>query len=322
MAEKIREKPIPEYKKRLVTQLEKLIKEKKTVLIASIKGLPTAMLQEISKDLRGKAEVKVPKKNLILRAMEATKDPQVKELEKQIHEDVAILFSDQEAFDLAADLLQNKTPALAKAGQIAPFDIKVEPGPTELVPGPAISELGSVGIQVQVKDGKLEIKQTSIIVKEGKEISAEAASVMQKLGIKPFSVGLIPLYAFDTQEKKLYTEIKIDSEETIANLKSTFGRALPFAVEIGYATNETIKFLLSKANAHGKALEKFAEVSEAKTESNEGGEVKEETENSKEDNKIEQKTETSKSEEKPAEEKTKKEEQTQAPEDKLSGEGK
>ena len=61
---------IPESKKKTVAELSELIKNKKTVLIASIKDLPASQFQEIGKKLRGKAIVKVPKKNLIFRALE------------------------------------------------------------------------------------------------------------------------------------------------------------------------------------------------------------------------------------------------------------
>ena len=77
---------------------------------------------------------------------------------------------------------------------------------------------------------------------------------MNKLDIKPFSIGFIPLTAFDNESKKLYLEIKIDSEEFIKDLKSYYTKSLAFAVEIGYFNSQTILFLLSKAGIHEKAL--------------------------------------------------------------------
>ena len=54
----------------IVEELSNLLKTKKTILVASIKNLPASQFQDICKQLRGKAVVKVPKKNLILRAIE------------------------------------------------------------------------------------------------------------------------------------------------------------------------------------------------------------------------------------------------------------
>jgi len=274
---KTRTKPIPERKTRAVEELAKLLKEKKTVLIASIKNLPGSQFQEIRKNLRGKAIIKVPKKNIILRAIDAAESS--KKFVKQIKEDVAILFSDLDCFELAGELVENKSPAKAKAGQEAPEDIEVEEGPTELIPGPAVSELGALGIPIQIQEGKIHIKTSKVIVKKGEKISDSAASLMNKLGIEPFLVGFEPLAAFDNQEKKLYLDIKIDKAQTIKELKTAFGKALPFAVEIGYVCEDTIKFTISKAGIHEKVLEKLENSDEK---------VEEKKEEVTKDNKVEQ----------------------------------
>lgn len=248
---------VSEAKKETVKELNDLIKSKKTILIASIKNIPTSQFQEITKKLRGKAVVKVPKKNLIFRALKSTKEETLDKLGEQINENVAVLFSDMDCFELAAELVRNKSPAKAKTGQEAPEDIEIPAGPTELVPGPAISELGALGIQIQIDKGKISIKESKILVKKGEKISSGAAGIMNKLDIKPFSISLIPIAGYDSNEKKLYLDIKIDREKTIEELKKAFGKALPFAVEIGYVCKDTIGFLIGKASMHEKAIEKL-----------------------------------------------------------------
>lgn len=237
-----------------VEDLKKLIETKRTILIASIKNLPASQFQEISKKLRNKAVVKVPKKNMISMAFEASEKETVKKLGEQIKDSVAILFSDLDAFELAAELLNNKTPARAKPGQEAPEDIEVQAGLTDLVPGPAISELGALGIQIQIEKGKISIKEPKTIAKKGEKISQNAADIMNKLDIKPFSIGFVPLCAFDNEEGKFYSELKIDREKTLKELKTAYGKAIPFSVEIGYTTEETVRFLIGKAGRYEKAL--------------------------------------------------------------------
>ena len=245
---------VPENKKKIVQELSDLIKNKRTVLVASIKNIPASQFQKIAKNLRGKAIVKVPKKNLMFRAFDASENEEIKKLKDQIKNSVAILFSDLESFDLAADLLNNTSPAKAKAGQEAPEDIGVDAGPTDLMPGPAISELGNLGIQIQIEKGKIHIKAPKVITKQGEKISTGAADIMNKLDIKPFRVGFIPLSSFDTKEGKLYLEIKVDKEKTLEELKTSYSQSLALAVEIGYASKDTIKFLIAKAGAHEKVL--------------------------------------------------------------------
>ncbi|MAG79181.1 50S ribosomal protein L10 [Candidatus Pacearchaeota archaeon] len=284
---------IPERKTKSVKELIDLIKNKKTILIASIKNLPASQFQEIGKKLRDKAIIKVPKKNLIFRSIDNSGSDEVKKLKEQIKDSMAILFSDLDSFDLALELIKNKNPAKAKPGQVAPLDIEVEAGMTDLIPGPAISELGSVGLKTKVTNGKLEIIANKVIVKEGEKISQNVADVMAKLDIKPFSIGFIPLSAFDTKEKKLYLNIQIDREGTLEELKSAYGKALPFAVEIGYICEDTIKLLIGKAGIYEKVLEKM--LDKEKVEEVKKDEIKEKTEE-KEEVKSEENTQENKSE--------------------------
>ncbi len=248
---------IPQKKLNVVKELAELIKSKKTLLIASIKNLPASQFQEISKKLRGKAIVKVPRKNLVLRAIDDSGIEKGEELKKQLVEDTALLFSDIDSFDLASELIESKSAAKGKAGQIAPADIQVDAGPTDLVPGPAISELGALGIKIQIENGKINIKDPKVIVKEGDKLSEGAASLMNKLDIKPFSIGFVPLSALDIKDGKLYVNIQIDKEATLNDLKSSFARALALAVEKGYLTQETMGPILAKASAHANKINRI-----------------------------------------------------------------
>jgi large subunit ribosomal protein L10 len=241
-----------------VKSLKDLIKHNKTFLIASIKNLPANKFQEIGKKLRGKAVVKFPKRNLIIRAIDESGNSELSKIKEHIEDSTAILFSNIDAYELAGELLKNKSHAKAKPGQEAPEDIEVQEGPTDLVPGPAVSELGALGIEIKIEKGKIAIARSKVIVRKGSKITQEQADVMSKLDIKPFSIGFMPLSAFDIEAGKMYNEIKIDPEGTTEEIKKCYSKALPFAVQIGYAVENTIKFILMKAGMHEKALLKLS----------------------------------------------------------------
>ena len=265
---------IPEKKISAVKELIELLKNKKTLLIASVKNLPTSQFQEISKKMRGKAIVKVVKKNLVLRALDESKNEDLKKIKPHVQDSTALLFSDLDSFELAAELIENKSPAKAKIGQEAPKDIEVEAGPTDLVPGPAISELGALGIQIQIDKGKIAIKENKIIVKKGQKISEAAVGIMNKLDIKPFVIGITPLVAFDTKEGKLYESINIDREGTLLSLKQMYSKALAFAVAIEHYSSDTIKLIIQKAGRQRIGFEKILSQSpEVNSESPSASEV-------------------------------------------------
>jgi large subunit ribosomal protein L10 len=255
-AEVERVKAIPDYKKKLVKEIAEKMKSSKTVLVASIKGLPTAKFQLIKKKLKDKVEIVVAKKSIVLRAIGEVEKGALQNLKNLVGADVVLMFSELDSFELAGLLLDNQTSAKAKAGDIAPKDIEVEPGPTELMPGPAISELGSVGLKVAVEGGKLAIKQGTVIVKKDEVIDEKVASVMGKLKIAPMKVGFIPVGAYDSRADTVYSEMKIDKVGTLEELRVAISKSFGFAVNIGYVSTETVKYFIAKAGMEEKALEK------------------------------------------------------------------
>lgn len=241
-------------KEKAVKELAEKIKNSRTLMIVSVKALPSRQFQEIKKSIREHAYIKVAKRNIMLRAIKMVGKESILGLENQIKENCAFAISDTEGFELAAILLGKKTPVYAKAGQISPMDIEVKEGPTSLVPGPAISELGALGIQISVEGGKIAIKKAKVVVKEGEVINANAAAMFQKLNIQPFTIGLDPICVYDVKEGKIYSEINVDSEGAAKELASSAGKALGFAQKIGYYCKETIGYFLAKANMEANAL--------------------------------------------------------------------
>jgi large subunit ribosomal protein L10 len=242
---------VSDAKKRTVKELAELMK-KKTVMVVSVKGLPSGQFQEIRKKLREMADLRVAKKNVIDFALEHSGNTELKSLVKFIEGNSALLFSDKDAFEIAGFLADNKSPAKAKAGQVSDEEIKIEAGPTDLLPGPAITELSSVGLRVKVEGGKIAIQQSHVLVKKGETISDAKAGILSKLNITPFRIGLEPVAAY--LDGKVYTGIKIDKPTTIAGLKIDYAKAFAFAVSIAYANSDTISFIIGKAGLQEKAI--------------------------------------------------------------------
>ena len=249
-------------KEKQVKELAEKIKKSRTLMIVSVKSLPSKQFQEIKKSIREHASIQVAKKNIMLRAIKAVGKESILEIEKHIKDNSAFAISEVEGFELAGILLSKKTPVYAKAGQIAPVDIEVKEGPTSLVPGPAISELGALGIQISVENGKIAIKKAKIVVKTGDVISANAAAMFQKLNIQPFTIGLEPVCVYDVKTEKLYSNIKIYTEGVAKELASSAGKALGFAQKISYFCRETVTYFLAKANMEGNALNNKIKTSE------------------------------------------------------------
>lgn len=248
---------VSEEKKKAVKILAEKLKDAGCIMLVSIKSISSSQLQKIKKDLRGKASIEVAKKSIIIRAVDESGVKELETLKNNVQEDMAVLTSNDDGFELSAWFTDNKNPVSAKEGQVAESDISVEEGPTELVPGPVISELGSLGLQIMVEDGKITIRKGKVVVKTGDKVSSNAASILQKLGIKPFMVGLSPIAFYDAKNKKVYVGVKIDKKKTLAEFLSSYAKTKSFSVNIAYPTKENIGMLLAKANSHANALNKL-----------------------------------------------------------------
>jgi len=249
-------------KKKIVADLVAKMKKCKTLLVASTKGLPSSQFHEIKKNLRGKAEIRVVKKTAVIRAMEDSGINAMKELEKSVGADVALFFSEIDAFELSGLLGDNQSPTKAKGGDIAPEDIVIEPGPTDLLPGPAISELSGVGLKVAVEGGKLAIKIGKTVANKGDAIKDNVAAVLSKLGILPMKVGFEPVPAYDKESGKVYVGIKIDKKGVLEELRNSIAKSAGFAINLKYVTSNNIGFFIAKAGLEEKAVEKLINKSQ------------------------------------------------------------
>jgi large subunit ribosomal protein L10 len=147
-----------------------------------------------------------------------------------------------------------KTPAAAKEGDIAPGDISVSAGPTNLLAGPAISELTKVGIPAGVEEGKIAIKKDVVVAKKGSAFNKALANALKKLGIEPMQIGLniIAIY----QNGMIYGKeaLSLVGEGYLNKIREAFTQALNLSVSIGYPTKANISYLLAKAKLHADAL--------------------------------------------------------------------
>ena len=105
-------------KEKQVKALAEKIKNAKTVMIVSIKGLPSKQFQMIKKSVREHASVQVAKKNIMIRAIDAVGKSSILDLKKYVQENSAFVISDMEGYELAGILIQKRSPVNAKQDKL------------------------------------------------------------------------------------------------------------------------------------------------------------------------------------------------------------
>jgi large subunit ribosomal protein L10 len=243
-----------EWKKELVGNISDSIKSANTVAILNMKDLPSRQLQVIRKKLDKKVSIIMSRKKLMALALEKSGRDKAANLVEHFKGMPAIVTSELDAFSLWALLKSNMSQSAAKGGQEAPFDITVPAGMTNFAPGPILGELGDVGIKAGINAGKIEIKEDSKVVSEGDIISVQLAALLERLDIKPMKIGLNLVAALEDGTIFMRSELDVDSDEVIAQIKSLHIDALMLAVGTGLINKETAEIMLRNAEMDAMKL--------------------------------------------------------------------
>ena len=237
-------------------KIKKFSEKYSIVGVLDVEGLPAPQFQRIRASIKKNAEVLIVKRNIIeltLNELES-KYSGISELVKKATGVVGLVFTNDNPFTLFKFVQKNKSSAPAKAGAVAPKDIIVPAGPTSFSPGPIIGELGAFKIKAGINAGKVEIKEDSLVAKEGDEISEGLAGILTRLGIEPMEVGLNIKAIYE--EGTIYGRdvLDVDSDAILENLKGAASESFHLALGLSYATSETVPVLLGQGARESLAL--------------------------------------------------------------------
>jgi len=237
---------IPQWKKEEVENIKNLIKSYPLFGIVGIGGIPAKQFQKMRRDLKDIAVLKVIRNTLVRRALDES-DEDVRIMSDYIDVQIALVFTDQNPFKLYKLLEQSKSPAPIKAGAIAPNDIIVEKGPTSFPPGPILGEMQGAGIPAAIDAGKVVIKETKVVAREGEVVSQKLATMLSRLEIYPMEVGL-DLRAVCEDGSIFKPEVlAIDESKYFSDFTQAAQQAFNLSVNAAYPTAMTISTLISKA---------------------------------------------------------------------------
>ncbi len=245
------------WKEKELEELKKLIGESEILGIANLERVPASMLQMLRSSLAGKAKIKVSKKRLILKALKGSKH---EKLAEYVRNQVALISSSIDPFELYAMFRKNVLRTYAKPGKKATKDIVVPAGDTGLAPGPDLSVLKQAGLPAIMQGGKIVIQKDTVVVKEGEIISEEVASALMKLDIKPEEICLLPSAFSDGKLIYPADVLHIDTDKFREELAGAYRNAFNLAFNAGYITKETLPLLIQKAVLHARALSINAKI--------------------------------------------------------------
>ena len=251
--------PVPknmtrEQKEEKVEEFKEKIERYPVIGILDMQNLPSRQLQQMKKEMKEFADIKMSRKTLMQIAIEKAEKKDIEQLEENDAVQPAFIFSDKDPFQLYSLIKKNKTSAAAQGGETSPSNIEVPEGDTGIGPGPMLGKLQQTGAQVQVDDGSIHVMQSATMIEKGDTITADDAEILNQLGIEPLEIGLDLNIAFNEGELFTAEELDIDTEEYRTDVESAASLAFNLAVNAGVVNETTAGTIVGEAAQKAKNL--------------------------------------------------------------------
>jgi len=287
------------WKSNYFLKIIQLLDEYPKCFIVGANNVGSKQMQQIRISLRGSAVVLMGKNTMMRKAIRGhlENNPALEKLLPHIKGNIGFVFTKGELTEIRQKILENKVAAPAKAGALAPLDVKIPAQNTGLGPEKT-SFFQALSIPTKIARGTIEILNEVNLVKTGEKVGASEATLLNMLKISPFSYGLVVQQVYDSGTIFDPAILDIKDEdllkrfmEGVANIASlSLGIGYPNITSVPHMLINGFKNLLAVAVAtdidfkeadqtkeYLKDPSKFAALAPAAPAAEEAAEVKEET---------------------------------------------
>merc|ERR1719267_102201 len=182
---------------------------------------------------------------------------------------IGFIFATNCELDDIRDTLNKFTlESAAKAGQVSMVDVSIPSGPTGMDPSQT-SFFQTLNIATKIVKGQIELISDFQILTEGEKVSASAAVLLAKLGIRPFQYKMEVEMVFQNGGVFDAAVLDISDQVLIAKFLAGVNNMAAFSREIGIPTEAGLPHAFGNAFKNvaaliGETAFTFKEVEEVK----------------------------------------------------------
>merc|ERR1719295_657086 len=152
---------------------------------------------------------------------------------------IGFVFTNEDLNEIRDLLLANKVKAPARAGAIAPLDVKVPAQNTGLGPEKT-SFFQALQIPTKISRGTIEIINEVSLIAQGDKVGMSEATLLNMLNISPFSYGLVVNQVYDNGAVFSPKVLDITEEDIKAKFMSGVANIAAVSLAIGYPTAASV----------------------------------------------------------------------------------
>ncbi|KAJ8624435.1 hypothetical protein MRB53_032965 [Persea americana] len=209
------------------------------VLIAAADNVGSNQLQNIRKGLRGDSIVLMGKNTMMKRSIrlhaEKTGNKAYLNLIPLLVENVGLIFTKGDLKEVSEEVSKYKVGAPARVGLVAPIDVIVPPGNTGLDPSQT-SFFQVLNIPTKINKGTVEIITPVELIKRGEKVGSSEAALLAKLGIRPFSYGLVVLTVYDNGSVFSPEVLDLTEDDLVEKFAAGVSMVTSLALALSYPT--------------------------------------------------------------------------------------
>ncbi|OIT33489.1 PREDICTED: 60S acidic ribosomal protein P0 [Nicotiana attenuata] len=216
-----------------------LLDEYTQVLVAAADNVGSTQLQNIRKGLRGDSVVLMGKNTMMKRTIrvhaEKTGNNTILNLIPLLVGNVGLIFTKGDLKEVSEEVAKYKVGAPARVGLVAPVDVVVPPGNTGLDPSQT-SFFQVLNIPTKINKGTVEIITPVELIKKGDKVGSSEAALLAKLGIRPFSYGLVVLSVYDNGSVFSPEVLDLTEDDLIEKFAMGVSMVTSLSLAISYPT--------------------------------------------------------------------------------------
>lgn len=235
-----------EYFERVIKLLDCYTK----VFVVGVDNVGSKQMMQIRKALRGEAVVLMGKntrvKKVLANFLKDKPDHPVSKLASLISGNTGLVFTNGDLGKIRDILEENRVPAPARVGAIAPNDVIVPAGPTGCDPGQT-SFFQTLQIATKISKGAIEITTDVHLLTVGQKVGNSEAVLLQKLGINPFTYGLVIENIYDNGAIFNPKVLDLSDDDLAAKFQFACSQIAAISLQIGYPTPCSVPHSIANA---------------------------------------------------------------------------
>merc|ERR1711978_215692 len=223
------------WKANYFQKIVQLLDEYPKCFLVEADNVGSKQMQQIRMSLRGHAVVLMGKNTMMRKVIRGhlPNNPKLEALMNHIRGNVGFVFTKEDLVSIRDMLLANKVKAPAKAGAPAPLDVMVPAQNTGLGPEKT-SFFQALNIPTKITKGTIEIIADVHLIKQGDKVGMSDSTLLNMLGISPFTYGLVVTKVYDSGSIFDPTILDITDDDLKARFMAGVRNVAAVSLKVGY----------------------------------------------------------------------------------------